>query len=113
MLEKVFKHRSLSTLPNSLVGAEREKAARLGGVAEIALLRLAMGITGGEGEEGAEDGGDEDEGDLEAGEGDGDEDEEEEEEEERVSDGVTVSYLLNGRECTKEDLDTESRYPTK
>lgn len=108
VLDKVFKHRTLSTMPKSQKGEEQEKRASLEGLGEVALLRVWMGSAGGEmgvGEgvvEGEEDEGDEVVVEIEEGEG---------KLRERLSEGTTMTYCLNGRAVTKEELDGMIRYP--
>lgn len=112
VLKKTFKHFSLSSLPGSAPGVEANKRARLQGMAEIAFLRAQRARmreyedsrvaerteTARAGEIFSERG----ILDVEAW------------GEERISDGVTVSYSLNGKPCTKEDLDENmSRYPPR
>ena len=94
---------------------DANKRARLQGTAEIAFLRAqrarmreyedSQAAERGDGAETARDEEMNCEGermDVEAG------------SEERVSDGVTVSYLLNGKACAKEDLDENTnRHPPK
>ncbi|KAL8789772.1 MAG: hypothetical protein Q9195_006664 [Heterodermia aff. obscurata] len=114
-LQRVFKHHCLSSYPASVAGIEAHKKARREGLAEIAHLKMqrerdAGNLSGGHaGESVALE-------DEEEGEGSESEDTgtmETTESQERVSDGITMSYSLNGRECTKEELDaaSTSRYP--
>ena len=95
-------------MPKSQKGEEQEKRASLEGLGEVALLRVWMGSAGGEmgvGEgvvEGEEDEGDEVVVEIEEGEG---------KLRERLSEGTTMTYCLNGRAVTKEELDGMIRYP--
>ncbi len=81
-LQEVFKRRYISSMPKSDRGLAADEESRLEGLAEMAVTRVRNSLT-----EGVE--------------------EEEEEEEGPISDGVTMSYALNGKPCTKEELDKE------
>ena len=128
VLQRVFRHYSMSSFPASASGIEANKKARREGLAEIAHLKaqkasgLQQGIDGlneihgGESKEvsapentrvDAPENIEEGEGNAESedtGTATGSQ--------EHSSDGVTLSYSLNGKDCTKEQLDDgTSRYP--
>ena len=130
VLQRVFRHYTMSSFPASASGIEANKKARREGLAEIAHLkaRKASGLQegiddlsrlhGGESkgvsvsalenirvdapeniEEGEGNAESVDTGTVTGG-------------QEHISDGVTLSYSLNGKDCTKEELDDgTSRYP--
>lgn len=81
-LQEIFKKRKPSSMPRSERGLAKDQRTRLEGLAEMALARVRHTVT---------------------------EDMEEEkvvnEELERVSDGLTMSHSLNGKPCTKEELE--------
>ncbi|CAF9939560.1 MAG: hypothetical protein HETSPECPRED_001816 [Heterodermia speciosa] len=127
-LQRAFKHYTLSSYPGSVSGIEANKKARREGLAEIAHLKAlkASGLQEGSGDLSGVHGGEivglsvpeEDKG-VDApentGEGAGRAESEDrgtdDGSQERVSDGITLSYSLNGRDCTKEELDSTHRYP--
>ena len=136
VLQRVFKHHTLSSVPTSVAGIEANKKARREGLVEIAQLKEknASGVQGGiddlsrvhreeskgvsvpENEQGiAPENMKEAEGNAEGNaesEGTSTGTSTETEGQERVSDGITLSYSLNGKDCTKEELDNgTSRYP--
>ena len=105
----------MSSIPASVAGIEANKKARWEGLVEIAMLRakMAKSLTEeidatGEAESHA-DGSDgsgnhtaSDEMETETG----------TEKDATVTDGITLSYFLNGRPCTREDLEGDrSRFP--
>jgi len=79
-LQEVFKRRYPSSMPKSDRGLAADKGARLEGLAEMAMTRVKRSLI---------------------------EEVEEEEAEEKgpISDGITMSYSLNGKPCTKEEQD--------
>lgn len=79
-LQKVFERRYPSTMPKSQRGLAADKEARLEGLAEMAMTRVRSSL-------------------IEEVE------EEEVEEEGPISDGITMSYSLNGARSTEEELD--------
>lgn len=83
-LQEVFKRKFLSSMPRSEHGLAKDESARLQGLAEVAMTRPKNAVIEVVEEE---------------------EEEEKRDEEGQISDGVTMSYTLNGKPCTQEELD--------
>ena len=132
VLQRVFRHYTMSSFPASNHGIEANKKARRDGLAEIAHLKAQKesgrqeGIDDLSGVHGRESTGasapentqqDEPKNSAESSAEGGSKAESEDtgpetEGQDHISDGVTLSYSLNGKECTKEELDDgTSRYP--
>ena len=127
-LQRKFKHHTMSSYPASVVGIEANKKGRREGLAEIAHLKAQRasgpqeGVNDHGGVSGVESKGvstpespqvDAAE-NTEGGEGNGESEDTstKSKSQERTSDGITSSYSLNGKDCTKEELDVDmSRNP--
>ena len=145
VLQRVFKHYTMSSFPGSASGIEANKKGRREGLAEIAHVKARMasgvyqsgivnerssgGVYGPESREGRSVS---EENKLTRADGDGECKAEESsddpttagsssstsktfsaqaQDQERISDGITLSYSLNGKECTKDELDdARNRY---
>lgn len=85
-LQEVFKRKFLSSMPRSERGLAKDESARLQGLAELAMTRPQSVV-------------------IEVVEEEEEEEEEKQDEEGQISDGITMSYTLNSKPCTKEELD--------
>ena len=128
VLQRVFKHYTMSSFPASNLGIEANKKARRDGLAEIAHLKAQKAS---DREEGIDDlsrvherestGASAPENtpqDVSENSAEGEDKAESEdtgtetESKDHISDDIELSYSLNGKECTKEELDDgTSRYP--